>query len=152
MKLTSHEQLWQSEGYRLWPMKEGSFIPGFARVWFLTIGDTHHFRVEIAECHLNGFDKLHGGFLSTMADVWLGYNVALRMPRDARIVTSSLTIDFLRAVTGGACLRSAIDRVRIGRRNCFASGAIYLDEEPVATMRATFSVLDGGSGEPLSGN
>ncbi len=151
-QLTQREQSWQAEGFCLWPMKPGTFIPSFAKVWVLTTGDTHHFKVEVDDCHLNGSDNLHGGFLSTMADIWLGYNVALRMPRDARIVTSSLTIDFLRAVKKGAWLRSEIDRVRLGKRSCFASGAIFFDEDLVATMRASFSVLHYGSDGRLSPN
>lgn len=83
----------------------------------------------------------HFYFAGRLADVWLGYNVVARLRADARIVTSSLTVDYLSSVGEGAWLQSRIDRVRIGRRTYHASGAIYSGDEPVAAMRGSYIVI-----------
>lgn len=127
----------------------GLFVPSFATIWARFEGSRIRFRVAVRDAHLNGFNLVHGGFLSTMADIWLGYNVAHRLPTDARIVTSSLTVDYLRPAHAGTCLESEIDRIRIGRNVCHASGAILSEGKLTATMRGSFHVLDPG-GRPRS--
>jgi uncharacterized protein (TIGR00369 family) len=141
--MPSIEDRWIEAGFSAWPM-HGSFVPPLATIWARFEGTQIRFRVVVRDTHLNGFDRVHGGFLSTMADIWLGYNVAHRLPTDARIVTSSLAVDYLRAGHAGSFLESAIDRIRIGRNVCHASGAILCEGELVATMRGSFHVLDPG--------
>lgn len=138
--LTSIEAKWAKEGFSIWPMK-GSFVAGFATIWFKKTSDMPVFRTVVTRQHLNGFGAVHGGFLSTLADIWLGYSVAMRLPESARFVTSSLTMDFLRPAGEGCWLQSHVDRIRIGRRLCHASGAILIGSIPVAAARATFAVL-----------
>ena len=74
-----------------------------------------------------------------MADTWLGYNVAHRLPDSARFVTASLSIDFLKPVGEGDWIESEVDRVKLGATLCHATGAILSESVPVATMRAAFA-------------
>lgn len=99
-------------------------MPAFARVFYKPNGKHLTFRVEVLPDHCNGFDILHGGFISTMADIWLGYNVVHLLLKDARFATSSLSVEFLRAVRPGQWLESETDRINLGPRLCHASGAI----------------------------
>lgn len=130
----------QAEGFSVWPNK-GRFVPSFATFLFKPSGPHLIFRVEVSPDHCNVAGIAHGGFLSTLADVWLGSNVAHQLPQGTRFVTANLSVDFLKPVASGTWLESTIDRIKIGSRLCHASGAILADGQPVAAMRATFALL-----------
>lgn len=138
---TTLEEQWLREGFSVWPTA-GRFVPNLAQVFFMSKGEYLIFRVAVTPEHCNGFDIVHGGFISTMADSWLGYNVAHLLPKETRFVTVSLSVDFLRSVKAGAWLESEIDRIKLGSRLCHASGAILSDGRPVAAMRGVFAVLN----------
>jgi uncharacterized protein (TIGR00369 family) len=148
---TGREALWLQQGYAPWPMA-GRFVPAIARVFFKPAAAWLAFRVEASALHCNGFGLLHGGFISTMADIWLGYNVAHMLDPGARFVTSSLSVDFLGTARAGDCLDSQIDRIKLGARLCHASGAILVGDKPVAAMRAAFTVVSGPSSFATTGN
>lgn len=139
-RLTTLEEQWLREGFSAWPTS-GRFVPALARMFFKPQGEYLTFRVEVAPDHCNGFNIVHGGFISTMADSWLACNVAHLLPKETRFVTASLSVDFLRPVKAGAWLESEIDRIKLGARLCHAAGAILSDGQPVAAMRAVFAVL-----------
>lgn len=132
-----------TRGFVQWPSK-GAFVPSFATLWYRRSGERLVFRVEVSPAHCNSAHIAHGGFLSTLADVWLGANVAQQLPSDTRFVTANLTVDFLMPVSIGTWLESEIDRIKIGTRLCYASGAILADGVAVAAMRATFALLGRG--------
>ena len=127
-------------GFSVWPTK-GRFVPSFATILFRTSGQNLIFRVEVLPINCNGAEIAHGGFISTLADVWLGYNVAHQLPESASFVTANLCVDFLTPVRSGTWLESAIDRIKIGTRLCHASGAIIADGKPIAAMHGTFALL-----------
>jgi len=137
---TTLERQWLREGFSVWPTA-GRFVSTLARIFFKQDGEYLTFRVEIVPDHCNGFNIVHGGFISTMADIWLGYNVAHLLSKETRFATASLNVDFLRSVKAGAWLESEIDRIKLGSRLCHASGAILSGGRPVAAMRAAFAVL-----------
>ena len=137
---TALEEQWLRDGFSVWPAA-GRFVPALFRVFFKPDGEHLSFRVEVLLEHCNGFNIVHGGFISTMADTWLACNVAHLLPKETRFVTASLSVDFLRSVKAGAWLESEIDRIKLGSRLCHASGAILSDGQPVAAMRAVFAVL-----------
>jgi uncharacterized protein (TIGR00369 family) len=114
-------------------------VPALAEVYFKPEGEYLVFGVDVAPVHCNGFAVAHGGFISTMADIWLGYNVAHLLPDGARFVTASLTVDFLCAVTSGDRLQSRMDRVKLGRRLHNATGVMLEGARTVAAMRASFA-------------
>lgn len=136
---------WVHEGFTLWPMA-GRFVPRIAPVYFVERSEELVFRVELTADHCNGAGIVHGGFLSTMADIWLGYNLARRLEHEARFATASLTVDYLRPATAGQWLESSIDRVKTGSLMCFASGVIMVDQQPVVAMRASFARVPGKFG------
>ncbi len=145
MKLTSMETRWLAEGFVECPMP-GHFVPAMMPVLCRQEGGYFCFRVEVRPQHCNGYGTAHGGFIATLADIWLAYNVFRQLPKGSRIVTSSLAVDYLAPVRAGDCLESQMDRVKIGSRLCHASGAILQDGKAVAAMRATFAVIgtEGG--------
>ncbi|WP_051710481.1 PaaI family thioesterase [Andreprevotia chitinilytica] len=141
---TALEAQWLEEGFAIWPAR-GHFVPSFAQIYYkptiAAAGPGLIFRLEVAPAHCNGFDIAHGGFISTMADVWLANNVGHQLPKETRFVTSSLSVDFLRPVKAGQWIESEIDRIKLGGLLCHASGAILCDGKAIAAMRATFAVI-----------
>lgn len=135
------EAQWLGESFSIWPMA-GRFVPSIARVFYRPEGEGLSFRVEITAAHCNGFEIAHGGFISTMADIWLGYNVAHVLPELARFTTVSLNVDFLKSVRAGQWIESKIDRIKIGSRLHHAAGVILADAVPIASMRAVFAAID----------
>ncbi len=138
---STREAQWLHEGFRAWP-STGRFAPAVARMFFRPDGGHLIFRVEVVPDHCNGYDTAHGGFISTLADIWLAANVAHRLPKEARFATASLHVDFLRSTTAGDWLESEIDRIKLGSRLCHASGAILCNGKPVAAMRAVFAIRE----------
>ncbi len=145
---TPLELSWLAEGFELVPM-HGPFVHGIVRQFARP--ETHHlrFRALVLAEHCNGYATAHGGFLATLADIWLAYNIYHRLPQGARMVTANLTVDYLTPVGAGDWLESQIDRVRLGSRLCHASGAILTTGRPVVAMRGTFAMIEAKAGQAV---
>ena len=138
--IQSDEELWKMEGYSLWP-NPSPFVKGLGSMFVRPEGPHLAFRIRISADHANSGNHAHGGFLSTLADIWLGYNVNHLLPKAARFVTSNLNVSFLRIGAIGQVLDSQIDRIKIGSKLHHASGVILCDGKDVAAMSATFAAL-----------
>ena len=130
-----------AEGFAVWPMA-GRFVPGLARIFFRHEGNHLVFGATTEAAHCNGFGIVHGGFISTLADIWLAYSVAHLLPREAHFATANLQVDFLKGVKAGQWLESRIDRIVLGSTLCRASGAIVCAGQAIAGMHATFCRYD----------
>lgn len=127
------------EGFAPWPAK-GPFLDHVARVFVRGRADAPVFGVRVEQAHCNGRGTVHGGFLSTLADVWAGYSLAPKLDPALNFSTSSLTVDFVSGAGAGEWLQSETDRIRIGRRVCVVTAAIVSDGRLVALTRATFVI------------
>ncbi len=139
---TPQERAWLEQGFTRCPMP-GPFVPNMMPVLCRQQGDHLVFRLEVRPQHCNGHGSVHGGFLATLADIWLAYNLIRQLPKSASVVTASLTVDYLAPAQAGDALESQIDRLRLGARLCHASGAILCAGKPVAAMRGSFAVIEG---------
>ena len=135
-------QAWLDSGFSVWQMP-GAFIPLIAPFFFRESDDDLVFRVEIGAQHCNGAGTGHGGFLATIADVVLGYNINHRIPRDWRIATSNLSIQFLAPALPGQWIEGKLDRIKVGKRLCHASGTLDMEGLPIVAMQGIFAVLSG---------
>lgn len=124
-----------------WPAKS-PFVGGIARIFVAGPSESPIFGVRVRDMHCNGLGSAHGGFISTLADVWSAYCLAPRLDPSARFATSNLAVDFLSRVQAGDWLQSETDRIRIGRRICVVTLAIVCEHRPVALAKASFSVTD----------
>ncbi len=139
--MTEHmDESWISEGWSPWP-NPSPFVKALGPLYVRPHGDDLAFRIRIRPEHLNSGNHAHGGFLATLADIWLGYNVNHRLPKASRFVTSNLTISYLRIGSLGHVLDSQIDRIKLGSKLHHASGVILCAGKEVAAMTATFAVL-----------
>lgn len=138
--MSPDEREWLAQGYTPSPAA-GPFVPAIARIFQRHEGAQRRFRVEVTAQHCNGGGRGHGGFIATLADVWLAAALADQLAPAVRFVTASLQVDFLEAVRPGDCLESEIDWLRPGSRLCHASGRICAGGRPVAAMRGQFAIL-----------
>lgn len=124
-----------------WPAK-GPFVETLARLFVAGTPEQPVFGVRVEPAHCNGQGVAHGGFISTLADVWCAYGLVPRLQPTARLVTSHLAVDFLSPARAGDWLQSDIDRVRIGRRLCVVTLAIVCERRPVALAKGSFVLLE----------
>ena len=101
--------------------------------------DGIQFALRIDERHLNARGFVHGGVLAALADVALGYTASLEKEPPARLITASLTIDFVRAVSAGELVVATVDVQRVGSRIAFANCYLACEERRVARASAVFA-------------
>lgn len=74
--------------------------------------------IRISEQHLNLHGITHGGFVATLIDNAMGYNVAKAL--GSAIVTAHMAIDYLSTAKLGDWVEAEVKINRCGRRMCFA--------------------------------
>lgn len=140
--ISSRGQAWLDSGFSIWQMP-CAFTPWIAPFFFRESDADLVFRVEVDAQHCNGAGTAHGGFLATIADVVLGYNINHRIPKEWRIATSNLSVQFLAPALPGQWVEGRLDRVKVGKRLCHASGTLDIEGVPIVAMQAIFAVLSG---------
>lgn len=95
-------------------------------------------RLRQAHCNSRGF--VHGGLISALADNAMGLSCALALD-GARLVTVSLTVDFLDSAQIGAWLEVDPNVVRTGKTLCFAHAFVTADGAPIARANAVFRTV-----------
>lgn len=89
----------------------------------------------------NGLGITHGGVIATLADIFLVGFIAAQLPTQVRLVTASLSVDYLGPSRAGDWLLGRIHAHRIGRRQCVAAGEFRVGERTVALIRASCALL-----------
>lgn len=90
--------------------------------------------------HANGRGTLHGGVLATLADVGMGYAMALASTPPQPLITASMTLDYLSAVKIDEWLEVRLEHSKKGRQLAFAGVGLYVGERMVARASAVFAV------------
>ncbi|VXB85443.1 Uncharacterized domain 1-containing protein [Pseudomonas sp. 8BK] len=93
------------------------------------------------EKHCNARGLVHGGVLSSLADVALGYNSAFAEEPPTPIVTTSLTIDYAGTARLGDWITIESDVQRVGKSLAFANCYFVVESVRIARASAVFSVL-----------
>jgi uncharacterized protein (TIGR00369 family) len=91
--------------------------------------------------HLNSRGGLHGGVLSTLADVVLGHAIAATTEPPTLLATASLTVDYIGRAAPGQWLHGRVDSHQLGSTLAFARGTFTADGTPVLHASAVFRVL-----------
>ncbi|WP_415754386.1 PaaI family thioesterase [Pseudomonas leptonychotis] len=93
------------------------------------------------EKHCNARGLVHGGVLSSLADVALGYNSAIAQEPPTPIVTSSLTIDYAGTAKLGDWITLETDVQKVGKSLAFANCYVVVESVRIARASAVFSVI-----------
>lgn len=97
--------------------------------------------LRIEEKHCNARGSVHGGVLSSLADISLGYNVAFSGSDPLPIVTASLTIDFSGSAKLGEWIETKTEIQKTGRSLAFANCYFLTNATCIARASAVFSVI-----------
>jgi len=93
------------------------------------------------EKHCNARGLVHGGVLSSLADVALGYNSAFAEEPPTPIVTTSLTIDYAGTAKLGDWITIESDVQKVGKSLAFANCYFVVESVRIARASAVFSVI-----------
>ncbi|AOF81272.1 hypothetical protein BSY238_862 [Methyloversatilis sp. RAC08] len=104
-------------------------------------GHTDHFTFRITGDDCNRLGITHGGVIATLADIFIVGFIAAQLPSDTRMVTASLSVDYLGPSTAGDWLVGRIHAHRIGRRQCVASGEFRVGDRTIALIKASCAIL-----------
>jgi acyl-coenzyme A thioesterase 13 len=106
-------------------------------------GDSFVVGLRVLGKHTNVRGTLHGGLISTLADISLGYVTAFSSGSHIPMATASMSIDFAGAAQLGDWVESHVTVIRKGSRLAFATALIQVGDKPVARASAVFAVLGG---------
>ena len=93
----------------------------------------------IDERHTNARGMLHGGLLVAIADTVMGHTTE-RAATDTRLITVSLTTDFVGAARLGDWVQGQATVRRCGRRLAFASCEFRVDDRVILTSSGIFAI------------
>ena len=94
------------------------------------------------EKHCNARGLVHGGVLSGLADIALGYSTVLSGSEPVPLITANLSIDYAGAARLGDWIEIRSDVQKVGRKMAFANCYFHVDEKRIARASAVFSVAD----------
>lgn len=97
--------------------------------------------LRLAKPHTNSRGIIHGGLIATLADNAMGLSCGVHMKEPGRLVTISLSVDFLGSANIGQWLEVETNFVKAGGSICFAQSLVTADGLPCARANATFKIL-----------
>ena len=115
-------------------------------LWVKRDDDGLRLGIRIAAAHCNSRGNLHGGVIATLADNAMGLACAAAAGGSIRMVTVSLTTDFLGGAKQGQWLEVSATPSRIGRTLCFASAIVSADGAVIARASGVFRTTSKGTG------
>lgn len=96
--------------------------------------------LHVRPAHTNSRGLVHGGLISALADNAMGLSCGTYMPERTRLLTASLSVDFLGLAQIGQWLSVETDFVKPGRTLSFAQCFVKADGKPIARANASFAV------------
>jgi acyl-coenzyme A thioesterase 13 len=92
--------------------------------------------------HANARGTAHGGLLLTMADVGLGYHMAMSQDPPMRATTISMSADFVGSAGIGDWLEAHVEMNQLGARLAFANAYLMVGDKRVARVSGVFLRTD----------
>ena len=102
-------------------------------------GPTLEVGLLVGERHTNSRGTLHGGVAATLADVAIGYLLAFKSDPPMRLVTVSLTVDYVTAAGIGDWVDVRLEGHDATGRLVFATASLAVGERVIARARAVFT-------------
>ena len=94
------------------------------------------------ERHINSRGAVHAGVLVAIADTVMGHSAERAVTTGARVVTASLTTNFIGGARGGEWIRGQATVWRCGRRFAFTSCAFHVDDRLILTASGMFALTE----------
>jgi len=97
-------------------------------------------RIESKHANARGF--AHGGVLSTLADIALGYTMEAAAKQTVSLVTANLTLDYSGSAKVGDWVEARVDIQKIGSRLAFANAYLSVVSKRIVRASAVFLVVE----------
>jgi len=110
-------------------------------IYYKRTADAVILGVRLAEPHTNSRGLAHGGFLTALADNAMGLSCGAKRDSKTRLLTASLSIDFVSSARIGQWVAFETDVIKVGRTLCFAQCFVTADGMRCARANGTFSVM-----------
>jgi acyl-coenzyme A thioesterase 13 len=117
----------------------GGFLEQNGPFYVREQGDVWQVGLMVDASHSNYIGIVHGGVLSTLADVALSMQPFMREQAKLPVTTTTLTINFLAPAREGDWLVAECRIDRAGYRTSHVSGSICREDETLATMSGVFN-------------
>ena len=98
----------------------------------------------VLDHHCNRRGIAHGGLLVTLADIALGKTGERRSSPPARLLTTSLTFDFVSVARRGEWIEARCDVQRVGRQIAFANCFVRRGQDVIGRASGIFKVSAPG--------
>jgi uncharacterized protein (TIGR00369 family) len=95
----------------------------------------------VAEAHTNSRGMAHGGLITALADNAMGLSCGVVRGEGTRLVTTSLSVDFVGPAAIGQWLTIEPEVIKAGGTLCFAQCLIKADDVVCARASGAFSVV-----------
>ena len=102
-------------------------------------GKTIEIGLLVGDRHVNGRGLLHGGVTATLCDIGLGYLVGSAGETPQKLVTTSLSLDYLAPASIGEWVEVKVDSTEATGRLVFATGHVAAAGRIIARARAVFA-------------
>lgn len=111
-------------------------------IYAMVTADAHILGIHVRAAHTNSRGLVHGGLISALADNAMGLSCGLRLREGQRLLTVSLSIDFLGQAKLGQWLTVETNFVKPGGTLCVAQSFIKADGAIIARANASFRVVE----------
>lgn len=140
--MTNHQQYPElPEGYE--PLfRESAFTQLLGPIFQKRTEHCLQLGLRTREKHCNMRGDIHGGVISSLADIALGYNVAFSQEPPISAVTATLTVDYMGRIRVGDWLEVAVDIQKLGKRLAFANCVFTVADVRVARANGVFSIIN----------
>jgi uncharacterized protein (TIGR00369 family) len=110
-------------------------------IYYKRTADAVILGLRLAEPHTNSRGFAHGGFITALADNAMGLSCGMRRDGKTRLLTASLSIDFISSAKIGQWIAFETDVIKVGGNLCFAQCFVTADGVRCARANGTFSVV-----------
>lgn len=104
-------------------------------------GDNLVIGLRIDSKHTNARGFAHGGVLSTLADIALGYAMESTAEKSVSLVTANLTLDYAGTAKVGDWIEANVDIQKVGSRLAFANAYLCVGASRIVRASAVFLVV-----------
>ena len=111
-------------------------------------GESLSIALCIAAKHTNTRGFAHGGVLSTLADIALGYAMESAAEESVSLVTASLALDYAGTAKLGDWIETNTDIQKIGARLAFANAYLFVGSTRIVRASAVFLVVERPQATP----
>lgn len=101
----------------------------------------HILGIRLLDKHTNVWGRAHGGFLVTMADSAMGYNLTYATTPQQSLVTVSLTSEFLQSPKPGDWIEAHVCINKIGKRLSFSECKLMVENKVIFKASGVFAVI-----------